>query len=68
VKTTSQFLDELSEPSDTQSQLPDGRWVNARPLEFHYGIATAGYWRLFLRRVMDAWQVLCGRAEAIEKR
>jgi len=68
MKTTSEFLDELLLPSDCQSQLPDGRWVNGRPLEFYYGPATAGYWRAILHRALDAWQVFRGRAEAIRKR
>lgn len=68
MKTTSQFLDELLAPSGCQTQLPNGKWVNARPLEFSYGVVTAGYWRAARRRVLDAWQVFRGRAEAIEKR
>lgn len=68
MKTTSQFLDELLGPSDCQQELPNGKWVNARPLEFPYGVATAGYWRALWRRASDAWQVFCGRAEAIKKR
>ena len=68
MKTTSEFLDELLLPCDCQVQLQNGRWVNARPLEFSYGVATVGYWRVARQRLSDAWQVFCGRAEAIEKR
>jgi len=68
MKTTPEFLDELLGPSDCQAQLPNGKWVNARPLEFSYGVATAGFWRAMRRRLLDAWQVFRGRAEAIEKR
>lgn len=68
MKTTSEFLDEVLKPSDCQTELSNGRWVNARPLEFSYGIATVGFWRVMRLRVADAWRVLRGRAEAIEKR
>jgi len=68
MKTTSEFLDELLGPSDCQTELPNGRWVNARPLEFSHGVATAGFWREMRRRAADAWQVLRGRADAVEKR
>ncbi len=68
MKTTQGFLDELLGPSDCQTQLPNGKWVNARSLEFSYGVATAGFWRVMCRRMSDAWQVFRGRADAVEKR
>ena len=68
MKTTSEFLDELLEPSDCQTQLSNGKWVNARSLEFSCGVATAEYWVVVWHRLSDAWQVFCGRAEAIKKR
>lgn len=68
MKTTHEFLDELLEPSDCQMELPNGKWVNARSLDFVYGVATAGYWRALRRRASDAWQVFRGHADAVEKR
>jgi len=70
VKTTAEFLDEVIVPDGhgCQTQLENGKWVNARSLEFSYGIATAGFWREMRRRAVDAWHVLRGRADAVEKR
>jgi len=70
MKTTAEFLDEVIAPDGRgiQTELENGRWVNARALEFSYGVATAGFWRAMLRRASDAWQVLRGRADAVEKR
>jgi len=70
MKTTAEFLDEVIVPDGggAQTQLENGRWVNARPLEFGYGIATTGFWRVMRRRAADAWHVLRGRADAVEKR
>jgi len=70
MKTTAEFLDEVIVPDGrgAQMELENGRWVNARPLEFSHGVATAGFWREMRRRAADAWQVLRGRADAVEKR
>ncbi len=68
MKTTAEFLDELLGPGVCKMELPNGKWVNARPIAFQYGIATAGWWRALLRRASDAKQVLSGRADAVLKR
>ena len=68
MKTTAEFLDELLGPSDCKVMLPNGKWVNARPIEFQCGVATAGWWGALRRRASDARQVLMGRADAVEKR
>lgn len=68
MKTTVEFLDELLGPGDCQMMLPSGKWVNARPVELSHGVATAGWWRALWLRASDAWQVLSGRADAVEKR
>ena len=68
MKTTAEFLDELLGPSDCKMELPNGKWVNARPVEFQYGVATAGWWRALRHRASDARHVLLGRADAVGKR
>ena len=68
MKTTAEFLDELLGPGDCKMELPNGKWVNARPIEFQYGIAAAEWWRALQRRASDARHVLLGRADAVGKR
>jgi hypothetical protein len=67
MKTTAEFLDELLGPGNCKMELPNGKWVNARPIEFQYG-AAAEWWRALWRRASDAKQVLLDRADAVGKR
>ena len=52
--------------SEISAEISHGVWVPAQSVPFQYGIMTTGYWRRWLCRLVDAWKVLTGYAEAID--
>jgi hypothetical protein len=59
-----EFLEYCTRPNRAKSCY-DGKWVNARPLPFYYGILTKGYWIERKKRMKDAKAVLQGKAVAV---
>lgn len=54
-----EFLDKYLGQSDCMMELENGKWVKAQPIQ-----DPPGLWR----RIKDAWEVVRGRAEAVEKK
>ena len=59
------FLNYYQSLNGTNVEIKKGIWVNAKPIPFYYGIFTKKYWKIFRSRLVDAWFVLRGKAEAI---
>jgi len=60
-----EFLKYYNSLEDTQCQIEEGVWVNARPLPFYPGFLTREYWRERKQRRKDAKAVLQGKAVAV---
>ena len=63
-----EFLKYYNSLEDTQCQIEEGVWVNARPLPYYNCIGdlfTKRYWRERKQRRKDAKAVLQGKAVAV---
>lgn len=52
--------------SQSHTEIAENVWVPTKWIPYPNGIFTLGYWRVWWRRIKDAWQVLTGYAEAID--
>ena len=59
------FLEYYNNLNGTNVEIEKGIWANAKPIPFYYGIFTKKYWKIFRSRLVDAWFVFRGKAEAI---
>lgn len=60
-----EFLEYYNSLKGTGMEIAPGRWVNAKPLPFYYGIFTKEYWAERKQRKKDAKAVLRGDAIAV---
>lgn len=59
------FLKYYNSLSDTQVEIEKGIWVNAKPVNFSYGIITKKYWLIKYSCLKDAVKVFLGKADAV---
>lgn len=48
-----------------KTQISPGIWVNARPIQFCYGVFTKEFWRERKQRKKDAKAIMSGKAVAV---
>ena len=53
----------IEDSKSNAAGLPDGRYVPARPIQFN---ATRPGGTPIWNRLIDAWEVVCGRADAVQ--
>jgi hypothetical protein len=60
-----EFLRYYESLHGTSTEIEPGRWVYSKPIPFYPGFFTKLYWKNFKSRLVDAWAILRGKADAV---